>query len=479
MTKKFASATALFLSLAFIPLANAEVAPASDQWRQFSKSGMDSLNLGDYASAETQFKTALGMVQSNSSLKDSLPRVQGNYGESLLQQGKFKEASKEIKKALSLSKSISGKDSLDYAYALTLQSWILQADGKRQDAMQMLKDVLALYSVKAPDSPELADGDEHMAVLSESMGLYDQATEYYTKALNIRKKTSGEQSIDVADLSESLAHMAQRRGQTQEALALYAAALRIKEAQGAPYKAYAPEPTDRTVMFRYFQNAPFCETATAGGMLIEKITANGITVEAGINQKPSEFAKTTRAQVRIVNDSQYDVDILTQSPTFIQVTPDVVILKPINAQALAAQIQKKGESKAKWIRFWGADAMTPVTSTMYSNNAPVYGYVPNGFGWNGGGRYNNNWNRGNNWSTTNVTTMVPDFQARAEALRKAQEAAEKSKADASAVLDAALGPNRLPSGGAIQGTLDFELSKYTSAILRIPIGNAVYEFRFQ
>lgn len=451
---------------------------SSGDWNTYSKAGTESLAIGDYVSAETQLRSALDIVQRNSALKSALPDLQAKYTEAFLWQGKFSETAKELKKALSYAKSISGENTKEYAKALELESWLLQAQGKSQDAIEELRNATSIYEVKAPGTPELSDAYEHMGRLQEAQGLYEQAAQNYEKALAIRKKISGESSIDVADLYESLAHTAQRRGRTADANSLYASALRIKESRGEPYKKYAPEPTERVVSFRYFPGAPFCETATAAGALVEKINANGITVEAALSQKPSDFAKTTRAQVRIVNDSQYDVDILSQSPTFIQLTPKVEILKPINAQSLAAQIQKKGESKAKWIRFWGADAMTPVTSTMWTQNQPMYGYVPTAFGYAAVPAGRNNW-RNNNYSTTNVTTMVPDWQAREEARRKAEAATNASKADAEAVLDAALGPNRLPAGGVIQGTLDFELSKYKSAILRIPVGNAIYEFRFE
>ena len=472
------SSLSLLLSLSLSSAAFALDSSGSGDWRSYSKSGTESLSIGDYITAERELRSALNSLQRDASYKSNVAAVQNKYAESLLWQGKFSEAAKEIKKATALANTNNGPLSMEYARALELQSWLLQSQGKTEKSVESMRDALNVYQSKNAETPELSDAFEHMGVLKETLGLYDQAADSFSKALDLRKKISGEHSVDAADLYEALARMAQRKGRQQEAQQLFADAMRIKESRGEPWKKYSPEPTERVVLFRYFQGAPYCEQASAGGMAIEKITANGITVEAGLLRKPSDFSKTTRAQVRISNDSQYDVDVLSQPPTFIQLTPTVNILKPINAQTLAAQIEKKGESKAKWIKFWGADAMTQVNTTAWTqNNSSSYGYVPTPFGWSTvpGGR-GRNWN---NYSTTNVTSMVPDYQAREEAYRKAREATEKSKADAQAVLDASLGPNRLPPGGMIQGSLDFDFSKFQKAILRVPVGNAVYEFRFE
>jgi hypothetical protein len=312
-------------------------------------------------------------------------------------------------------------------------------------------------------------------LLDETEGLLDPALGFYNKALKIRETMAGINSLEAADMREAIGRVEFRKGAAGDAAKLFANALRIKESLGEPWKVYAPEPTQHVVTFRFIPGSPNCERGFANGVQIERITANGITVEAGISQKPSEFAKTTRALVRIQNHSLYDIDVLPQPATFIQVTPSIAILKPINVQQLAEKIEKKGESKARWIKFWGADATSTVTSYAQMNGAaPVYSYVPTSFGWS---TVSSNYRNGN--TTMFSTRQVPDYQKRAEAYQKAQEATNASRADADAVRDTALGPNKLAANGNIQGALDFEFSKYKSAILRLPIGNSVFEFRFE
>lgn len=455
----------------------------------YVQSGDESMAIGDFASAESAFREAL-----NANLpKPQIPGVQVKYTNALMSQGKFELAAKELKKTLSSAKSISGTDSVDYAESLDLQAWMHQVNGKMNNAIDSLKQSISLLEAKAPGSSDLADALEHMGMLNENVGLFEPAYDNYTKALEIRKKLVGENSVEVADAYEKLGQISLRRGQRGDALRLFAAASRIKESRGEPWKPFAPEPTDRVVVFHFIHGAPWCQEGTQEGTLIQKVTANGVTVEAGISQRPSDFAKTTRALVRIANNSQYDIDILPQPASFIQVTPTVEVLKPLNPQELAQRIEKKGESKAKWIKFWGAEATSTVSSYGYSsgNGVPVYGYVPGAFGWggnsygygngygNGYGYSNNNWNRNRYSQTTMMTTQVPDYQKREEAYRKAAQATSQSKLDAEAIRDASLGPQKLMAGGGmIQGSLDFEYSKYKKCILRIPVGNSVFEFRF-
>ncbi|MBX9687858.1 MAG: tetratricopeptide repeat protein [Candidatus Obscuribacterales bacterium] len=458
--------------------------PTGSDFAQYEKAGDESFSVGDFAAAELKFKAALDSIPSGSPQKTAVPGLSVKYTNALMSQGKFQEAGKELKKTLSTSKSLSGSDSVDYAEALDLQAWMYQVNGKMEDAIDSLKQSIAILEQKAPGSSDLGDAYEHMGLLQETVGLFDQSQDFYSKAYMVREKLLGANSIDAADLSEAMANVAFKRGRSGESTPLFARALRIKESRGEPWKPYAPEPTERVAVFHYSPGAPNCQQGSSDGAIIERIRANGIVVEAGISQKPSDFAKTTRALVRIKNESQYDVDVLPQPATFIQITPKVQLLKPLNAQELASRIEKKGESKAKWIKFWGAEATTPVTSYSYTqgNVPPVYGYVPGSFGWNqyayGYGTSNYGYGRNRAWQQSTMITNVPDYQARADAYRRAAEATNKSKADAEAVRDAALGPNRLAAGAMMEGSLDFEYSKYKSCILRIPIGNAVFEFRF-
>jgi hypothetical protein len=99
-----------------------------------------------------------------------------------------------------------------------------------------------------------------------------------------------------------------------------------------------------------------------------------------------------------------------------------------------------------------------------------YGYQQPSWNWNRNGWYNNN--------MTTITTQVPDWQARARALQKASDVSDKSSSDAADTRQNALGPTTVPPGQQLYGTLDFDDVKFTKALVRVPVGDAVFEFMF-
>lgn len=463
--------------------ASAQELTGSD-WQPYAKAGDEAILFGDFALAEAKFRSALALCKS----KGAIPRLQVNYTNALMSQGKFALAGKELKKALSACRPAKGENSSDYAEALDLQSWLLQANGKMDQAVSSLKEAISILEKSAPQSSDLADAYEHMGQLSENLGLFDPAEANYEKALFIRQKLKGANGMQVADIKESLANIAAKRGKGNDAALLFQDALTLKETQEAPLKPYAPGPAEEAVVFSFSPLAPNCRLGSHEGLEIQSINANGVTVQAALKRNKEEFKKGTQALVRVLNQSGFSISVLPKAATLIQVTPKVQILMQLDAANLASKIEKKGESKAKWIKFWGADAMTQVSSTSYAQGrgVPVYGYLPGSFGWGGGaGNWANSYqvplSGGNNkWSASSMSTsLVPDYQARQEAYRKAREAEDRSKEVARNLRESALGPMSLRAGDSVEGTLDFEFSKFTSAILRIPVGNAVFEFRFK
>ena len=68
--------------------------------------------------------------------------------------------------------------------------------------------------------------------------------------------------------------------------------------------------------------------------------------------------------------------------------------------------------------------------------------------------------------------------ANLRAMEKANQAINRSSADADATRQGALGPTTIAARSQSSGTLDFDKTKYTKALLRIPVGDATLEFMF-
>lgn len=79
---------------------------------------------------------------------------------------------------------------------------------------------------------------------------------------------------------------------------------------------------------------------------------------------------------------------------------------------------------------------------------------------------------------TTMMTSMPDFQARERAYQRAQAVADQTQKQAADVRESELGPSTVQPGGSIEGCLFYDQTKFDEATLRIPIGKAVFEFRF-
>ena len=79
---------------------------------------------------------------------------------------------------------------------------------------------------------------------------------------------------------------------------------------------------------------------------------------------------------------------------------------------------------------------------------------------------------------TTMVTSVPDYEARARAMEKANAVTAQSQATASDIRENALGPITVQPGRTIEGSLYFQPTDFKEALLRIPAGNALFEFRF-
>ena len=157
-------------------------------WHMYSKAGNEAFGVGDFSTAEIQFRSALDLAT-----KTAVPSLQVKYANSLMCQGKFKIAAKEIKKTLALAKSVSGEQSVDYGEALDLQGWSLQADGKIDAAISSLQHSIAVFDPAAPGSSDLADAYQHLALLDQTEGLLDPALDFYNGSS--RKSMKANQSL--------------------------------------------------------------------------------------------------------------------------------------------------------------------------------------------------------------------------------------------------------------------------------------------
>jgi len=445
-----------------------------NQEEAYCQSGENALKVGDYPRAERLFLECLPGAKKS---KGTEGMVHQGLAEAYIWQSKLSQAASEIKKAYSLVSSAYGKESAQMARVLDGYAYLYFGQGRLDKAIESCRDELTIRA-KLPDLKELAEAQANLAYFLETNGVYVEAAKVYSEALQNVSKSLGANSVPAADIMERLGVVLQKSGNAKDAVQYFNSSLKIKESRQAVYGIYTPKDLLTAVYFRYFDGAPNCLTNTTGGQLQETLTANGVTINATLVSSGTAQVKTTRANVVITNNSGKEISILKPSAFLVVTSPKLMIVPPLNAEHLATKIEKKGESKAKWTRFWGEQATTTATTTYMGS--PQWGFFQPGYGYGGYGysnRNRNGWNNNNNFSY--MTTSMPDYEARARAMAKAQAIQEKTAAAADSVRSNALGPSTIPAGGVLAGCLDFPMTKFNSTLLQIPVGNSVFEFHFE
>lgn len=435
--------------------------------------GERALDLGEYARAETWFAGQLKAVS-----KDDKDRgyLQTGYSEALLNLGRFDEAAKEYKKADSIIKKQAKPNELTARFYDGL-SWLNHAQGKLDAAVEYAQKAVATrQSIANPSKLLLVATFTHLGVIMEAKGNLLEATKYYQKALGEQDSLAGQGSLLAADLQEDLGSAFRRLGDINKAQQCFQAALQIKMSRGASLAPYNPHPYWETVSYPFLDGSPNCSKRFDQGVQQEIITANGITVAVSI--KPVELSKTTQALVIVQNDSQNEIQFLPIPPSLTVTQPKIYLAPQVDSAKLATTIEKKGDRKAAWVRFWGNQATQTMTSTCigqpgFFGYPPVYG---GGYGMGGFGGYNSWGSRSGNMSI--MTTSVPNYAAQQLAFQRAAEISAKAHQNADSIKVASLGPTSVPAGQQLSGALYFDAEKVTNAVVRIPIGNAIYEFNF-
>ncbi len=431
------------------------------------------IEVGDYERAETVAADRLKTVQGG--VAEIAVRL--SLIEAKMWQGKFQTLPKELKTVESLLKHTQNVSANLTARYMDDQSWMYQLQGDLGKSEQLAREAIENWK-KAGDTDIafLCGGIEHLAHLLEDKGAFAEASKLYQESLDLHSKASGPESVACANQMEGIAALAFRSGDQAKSQQMYKDAIGIKDRTNSVFKKFSPQRAEDAVFYRFLPGAPNVSRETADGIVRERINGNNVIVEAALLLKGDDFTKNSKAMVRVTNNGGYNIHVLPQGPDLIVLKPKIILARQVQGEALAESIEKKGNSKAKWIRFWGSQATTTATTNVIGNGGfmPYGGYMPPSFGYGG---YGNSWYNSGSGMTTMVTSM-PDYQARERAYQRAQAVTDQSQQQAASVRESELGPSTVPPGGSIEGCLYYDQTRFDEAILRIPIGKAVFEFRF-
>jgi tetratricopeptide (TPR) repeat protein len=433
------------------------------------KDGENALALEDYARSESIYRKDL--TTKPAAAQESYYHT--CLGEALLWQGRFSEAGKEFKKAFGLMEKTQPAASDLRARVLDDLAWWKETQNDRAAATTYcLQAIQALKTKPQADPIYLCELLEHGGALAQDSGRYREAADCYNQALEWKQKKFGPQSMQAADDEEKLAAVMRLLGDAGQADRMYREALQVKWNSPALFAKYSPHSYYDDVIYRFYTGAPNCAVGNRQGITEESINMRGVTVSASVsNPTTKELTKTCCVNVSVMNDTPNAVQLLPKPPILIVLAPNVVISHMIDPTTLANQVQKKGEKSAKWVRFWGADSTMPVTTTFIGRPG-VWGYPPI-TSYNGVAPIVNT-----SGNVTTVTTQVPDYAASMRALQKAAAIEDRTRQQASAIRNSILATTTVAPGGNISGALYFDSGNVQKAVVQIPVGNAIFEFKF-
>ncbi|MBS1995989.1 MAG: tetratricopeptide repeat protein [Cyanobacteria bacterium SZAS LIN-2] len=447
----------------------------------------NALDTGDYARAQSLVSDKL-KAYSGGRGKIGEAYLRTALVESLIWQGLLKDAATELKKQKKALSDLSASGGSDYtaddfkelsARALDDESWLQENQGDISSAAATIDSALVLLKQlhgADRDTWRLVSCLSHSAAIKASAGDYDAARKILEDALVQAGGSHSISPLNVADIQESLGSVYYKLGKQDQSADHYDQAIRIKNGTGALGRRYAPGPYWLSPDYRYKEGSPWSAKNFQNGLEHKRIDVGPVSVEAAVARDKNAGKQTVQVFITVINKSNQTVEFMGRKPLFVILTPKASVAQMIDPGNLAAAVQKKGEGKAKWIRFWGEGATTTCTSHYMGNNMPYYGY--GGYPPMYGGSYPMI-SRGS--SSAIMTTQVPDPIAEAAAFERAQKVQAAAQAKAEDIRSKSLGPSDLPPGQAINGSLFFDaygMTKSSSCLLRIPVGDSQFEFRF-
>lgn len=212
---------------------------------------------------------------------------------------------------------------------------------------------------------------------------------------------------------------------------------------------------------RWQEGAEGADRFFSDGVPIKVLTANGVAVSVSLQDTGWKM----RADVVVANRSQGRVDVLPETFTLDVITPKAKRLEFKSLHELAKSIENKSRWRTVLANVAGAMA-TQQTTSVSSTHGTVS--ASDNVGNSASGVYSG--------SSTTIT-VSPDYAARQRANEQARTAVQSAGDMIDYLGRVSLKDNTLMPGQEMSGAVFFERdSKAEGVLLRVPVGNTVFEF---
>lgn len=232
----------------------------------------------------------------------------------------------------------------------------------------------------------------------------------------------------------------------------------IAQSQSA---APAQSPTNVRWNVRWQEGSQGSDKLLSDGAVVKILTANGVTVSASLK----DTGWKQRADIMITNNSEQRFDVIPETFTLDVVTPKRKSLAYQAPEKLAKSLNRRAQWAAALSAFGGSLATQQSRSTS-STEGTVH--ATDNSGNSASGTYS---------GTTTTTTTSPDYFARQRANEQGNNALRNAGDTIDYIYKVSLKPNTVMPGKDVFGAVYFERdSKAETAILKIPVGDLIFEF---
>jgi tetratricopeptide (TPR) repeat protein/tRNA A-37 threonylcarbamoyl transferase component Bud32 len=162
--------------------------------------------------------------------------------ETLGSQGRYREAEQAHRRALALVEGEAPPVRARFMNGLGLTLYSL---GNLEEAGELLERALAIRSEHNPESAELAESYNNLALLYATIDRHEMARDYYDRAIVLRRRVLGEDHPTTSFSLTNLASLLVQTGQAEEAMPAFREALAIRR------NAFGPEhPAVASVLYQ-------------------------------------------------------------------------------------------------------------------------------------------------------------------------------------------------------------------------------------
>jgi tetratricopeptide (TPR) repeat protein len=145
-------------------------------------------------------------------------------------QGRYKDAQRSYRDALTLQQQLYGQTHGDIARTLKELAQAINDDGDLKAAIPLMQKAVAMQRTLrgAAPHPDLADSINDLGLLLEDNGDYDQAENLYLESIAMDRRLYGDKHVKIADGLNNLAGVLQEKNDLKNSESTYRQALAMK-----------------------------------------------------------------------------------------------------------------------------------------------------------------------------------------------------------------------------------------------------------